>query len=192
MPLDRAQTASDEALIAACARRDPEALEALHRRHYAALYRFCGRLLGPDHPELDDIMQKLFLAVWDSAGRYRPEVSVRAWIFGIAANLTRQHRRGEARRLGALRRLFSGPAPKPAADPEVLVGRQRLLAKLGEALAALPHRYSAVYVMCELEGMKAAEVAEALGVKVGTVWRRLHEARRRLREALEAAKADPQ
>lgn len=176
---------SDEALLAACAAGEVEALGALHDRHYAALRAYAARLLGWDHPEQEDLVQQLFLAVWDSAARYRPEVSVRAWMFGIGANLARRQHQRQQRTQDGLRRLAAQPlAPAGSQAPDEAAALGRLVAALPEAVAALPLKLRVVYVMVQLEGVAGTEAAAALGLKPGTVWRRMHEARRALRDRL--------
>jgi len=56
---------------------------------------------------------------------------------------------------------------------------------LAAALDRLPHDLRTVYVLCDLEDLPGVEAARVLGLRDGTLWRRLHEARRALREAIE-------
>ena len=183
----RAAELSDEALLAACALEDQAALAMLYQRHHQVVYRFLGRLMGSRSPELDDVAQQVFLAVWRQADAYRGSSNVRAWIFGIAANLARRHHRTERRRSSAFER-FSHWVTRSEAGHEKTVINKQLVDRLPAALDALPHDLRVAYIMCEIEEVPGVEAAEALGVKPGTMWRRLHDARKRLREALEGAR----
>jgi RNA polymerase sigma-70 factor (ECF subfamily) len=175
---------SDEALVAACAAGDESALRILYRRHEAALHRFLSRMLGRDAVDVEDLVQQTFLTAWESAGRFRGEARVSSWLFGIGANLARARRRTHLRREGLLARFLPHPEVAPVATDEVLAHRQTL-ARLMEALEALPHDLRVAFVMCEIEEIPGTEAARALGLRPGTLWRRLHDARRRLRAALQ-------
>jgi RNA polymerase sigma-70 factor (ECF subfamily) len=175
---------SDAALVAACAVGEPAALGALFDRHHAALFRFLGRVAPRSGGELDDLVQCTFLEVYRSAGRFRATGAVRSWIFGIAANLARHHLRGEVRRRAALADL-ADLAPPASARPDEQATRRELLARLADALAELPHDLRVAFVLCDLEQIPGVEAARTLGVREGTMWRRLHDARRALRAAIE-------
>lgn len=178
---------SDEALIAACAVGERAALGALFDRHSRPVYRFVARAATVDDDDADDLVQATFVEVWRSAGRYRGKGSARSWIFGIAANLLRHHARKEARRRVALTNLAERPA-NSTSRPDDELARRQLVDWLAAALASLPHDLRIAFVMCDLEEIPGVEAARALSVRPGTMWRRLHDARRRLREALEGGR----
>ena len=77
--------------------------------------------------------------------------------------------------------LESEPTARSADDPLVAA---ELTAEFGKALAALPFRERVVLSLCSVEGLSHGEIAEILGIPVGTVWSRLHTARKRLLVAL--------
>lgn len=186
-PGDRLEL-SDEALVAACISRDPAALAALYRRHQASIHRFICRLVGSRSPEIEDLVQLVFIGAWQSAPRFRQQASVRAWLFGIASNVARKHHRGEQRRQNAFLRLAQRVV-RTAPPPEDAVVRQQLMDRLAAGLQLLPHDLRVAYVLCEIEEVPGVEAARALGVRPGTMWRRLHDARRRLRTSIEGAQA---
>jgi RNA polymerase sigma-70 factor (ECF subfamily) len=173
---------SDEALLASCGVGDPAALGALFDRHHEAVYRLISRLLRAEPTETDDLVQLTFLAVWKSARGYRGKGSVKSFLFGIAANTVRRHFRATRRRLDAL--ADPPPAPAPGTPEDAAVTAQHLR-RLAAALDELPHDLRAAYVLCDLEDLPGAEAARILDIREGTLWRRLHEARRALREAIE-------
>jgi hypothetical protein len=76
-------------------------------------------------------------------------------------------------------------SPDGAAAPDEVALRSQQAHRLAAALDELPHDLRVVYVLCELEDMPGVEAARALDVRPGTLWRRLHEARRALRDAIE-------
>ena len=167
---------SDEALVAACGVGDRGALAVLFRRHNVALHRFCTRMLGEDPA---DVMQSAFLVAWRDAGRFRGQSSVRAWLLGIAANLIRR----ELRSRGHERRAFESMRRRPLAlapDPREQVEQRELVGRLADAIGALPPDLREAFVLCTIEGIPGPEAARILDVRPGTLWRRLHDARKRL------------
>jgi RNA polymerase sigma-70 factor (ECF subfamily) len=177
---------SDEALLAACGVGDPAALGALFDRHHEAVYRLISRLLRTEPSAIDDLVQTTFLEAWRSAKKYDARGAVRSFLFGIAANTVRHHIRSAKRRRDALADL---PEPAPGRGPDDAAMRTQQMSRLAAALDQLPHDLRVVYVMCELEDIPGVDAARALDVRAGTLWRRLHEARRALREAIEGGAA---
>ena len=173
---------SDEALLAACGVGDTAALGALFDRHHEAVFRLVSRLLRTDPGEIDDLVQTTFLEAWRSARGFGGRGAVKSYLFGIAANTVRRYVRGARRRRDMHDRA---PAPPAARTPDDLAMRAQQVNRLAAALEALPADLRVVYVMCDLEEVPGVEAARVLGVRAGTLWRRLHEARRALREAIE-------
>lgn len=175
---------SDEALVAACGTGDAPALGALFDRFHAAVYRFAGRLAMTDDLARDDLVQATFLEVRRAAPSFRGTSSVKTWILGIAANIARHTLRSERRR----RAHQAGFLERAAAAPEPLdeqVERRQLLAQVAEALSALPRDQQIAFLLCDLEQLPGVEVARVLDIPEGTLWRRLHTARKAMRHAIE-------
>lgn len=173
----------DDEVIAGCAAGDRAARARLFERYVDAVHRFVGRMRGSDRDAIDDLVQATFLAAFRSAGRYRGS-SARAWLFGIAANVTRDFARREIRRKRALVLVAELPAPR-ALD----ISDRQLLARLGDAIADLPHDLRAAFVLVDLEGERGTAAAAALAIPEGTLWRRVFLARRALRGALSGGAA---
>lgn len=174
---------SDEALLAACATGDAAALGALFDRFNENVYRFISRLRTVDEAARDDIVQATFLELPRAAKNFRGASSVRTWILGISANMARQHRRSEDRRRVHHERY--GQRPQLAqAQPDAELERRRLVAKVAAALTTLPYDQQVAFALCDLEQIPGVEVASALDIPEGTLWRRLHVARKAVREAI--------
>ncbi len=175
---------TDEALLAACGTGDPNALGALFDRFHEAVYRFAGRLATTDELARDDLVQATFLEIRRTASSFRGPSSVRTWIFGVAANVARHtlrsERRRRARQAKYVEQLHSVPAPIDES-----VEQRKLLARIEAAIADLPRDLQVTVILCDLERLPAAEVARVLAIPEGTLWRRLHTARKSLREAIE-------
>jgi len=173
---------SDEALLASCGVGDSAALGALFDRHHEAVYRLVSRLLRGEPAETDDLVQTTFLEAWKSAASYSGRGSVKSFLFGIAANTARRHFRTTKRRRAA---YADWPEPPPSGAPDEAAVRAQQVARLAAALDELPLDLRAAYVLCDLEDMPGVEAARVLDIRAGTLWRRLHEARRALRDAID-------
>lgn len=177
--------AADRRLVAAVADGDQAALAVLLSRHTHDLWRAARRWVGSDHLA-DDVMADVRLAVWTHAGRYQPTGTVRAWMFGIARNKARQLRRSHIRRLAHEQadqlRPGSGTAATGADPAAVLLGYPRS-SGLGRAFDALPPGLQEPLRLLFDQRMGYAEIAAVLDLPVGTVKRRVFEARERLRQA---------
>jgi len=175
---------SDAALLAGCAQGDAAALASIFDRYATDIHRFLSRLAGVDGDVADDLLQDTFLQVPRAARRFEGRSSARTWLFAIAANVARRHVRTDSRRHRAMDNAANRPCA-PVPGPSDLVNRAELSRLLADAIARLPHKLRVVFIMCEVEEIKGVDAARALGLRVGTLYRRLHDARRRLRAELE-------
>jgi RNA polymerase sigma factor (sigma-70 family) len=183
-PAGTADEMSDDALLAACATGDRAALGALFDRHHDGVRRFLGRLSGTDDRDLDDRVQATFEVVPRAARKFDGRAPVRTWLFGTAANVARHHVRSEVRR----RRLVETAAAQPRGDGRDTrdeVAAKERAERTREAIAALPVKLREAFVLVYLEGLSGTEAARVLACREGALWKRLHEARSKLRHALE-------
>jgi RNA polymerase sigma-70 factor (ECF subfamily) len=172
------------------ARSDPEilrqlaggelgALGELYDRYHETIRRFVARVTS-NAEDVDDLVHATFLGAAQSAGRYDGRPSCRPWLVGIAAQLVRRRRQSLGRFmaiLASLRRL-----PATTVDPRLALQART---DLDRALAGISEAKRMTILMAEVEGMSCAEIAAAFEIPIGTVWTRLHAARRELRRALE-------
>ena len=168
--------APDTIALDRVARGDLGALGSVYDRHATSLLRFVARAAGSHDAE--DLVQQTFILAAKAALTYdgRGE-SARPWLYGIAARLIQQRRRSIARFARAVLRLSEVATrvhdPAPSSDIE-------------RGLRALSDAKRVVIVLAEIEGYMCEEIASMLGIPVGTVWTRLHHARRELRTFYEA------
>ena len=178
---------SDASLLEDFARGETQALGELFDRHHAAVYRFVARLTSTDRADLDDLVQQTFVEVARRASQFRGAAAVRTWLFGIAVNVARHDARSRTRR----RRVIGDfgrerPSQVPGVDrPDETSERNELLERLARAIDALPLPLREAFVACEVEDLPGAEVARQLGIPEGTLWRRLHDARKKVRAFIE-------
>jgi RNA polymerase sigma-70 factor (ECF subfamily) len=168
-----------------------EAFEALYRSHQAGIYTFI--LSQVREPELAaDLTQETFVRAWQSLPRLRKAGAFRGWLHRIAANLVRDEVKSGRARLEVAASVLAtdgeAPAPEPRADaaegPEAMLASQERKGAVWAALAELPAQQRAAVVMHHVEGMSMTEIAEATGVRPGTVMSRLARAREALRKRL--------
>lgn len=152
-------------------------VRALYDAHAPFVARVLQRLTGPG-PHVDELLQETFVTAWKRAASFEGRSTERTWLYGIAANVARHHRRGFARFSlfrGKLERETAIAAPPPAPDDEI--NRAQDAAAVHAALAEMPFKQREAFTLYEIEGMPGEEIAAMLEVPVGTVWRRLHDAR---------------
>ncbi|WP_440072605.1 RNA polymerase sigma factor [Streptosporangium sp. OZ121] len=167
--------------------RDPERFAEIFHRYFAAIHRYASARLGAD--AADDVAAETFLVAFRRRERYDlSRRDARAWLFGIATNLIRRHRRDEVRLYRALGRARdasatgAGAAEADFADAGLVVDAQR---RLAGALAVLKAGDREALLLVAYGELSYAEVSDALGIPPGTVGSRLNRARRRVREVLD-------
>src|SRR3954469_16588192 len=185
----------DPALVKACQRGEPGALDTLIRATYADVYALCRRMLA-DPDEAADATQEVYLRVMRSVLGFRGESAFGTWLHRVTVNvcLTALRKRSRARAAG----MVAGGTPfalpgddaglaSTAGAPDDLAVTAVLAARSEAALARLPEDARAVVVLRDIEGLSTKEVADLLGVTETVVKVRLHRAHARLRTMLVGA-----
>ncbi len=157
---------------------DPFTEEAL--RHFSELRRAARRFARGDGA--DDLVQETFARAFAARASFRDGSNARAWLHRILANTACSAWR-KATREARLRERYAELPAAPSEAPLVERFAGATGARLTAALAALPEPHRRVLQMAEVEGHSYQEIADRLGVPIGTVMSRLHRARRRLRLA---------
>jgi RNA polymerase sigma-70 factor (ECF subfamily) len=191
---DTLTLSNDEELLDRFRRGVTEAFGVLLRRYERELYGYLRRYLG-DSTLAEDVFQNTFLQVYLKSGQFEDGRSVRPWLYAIATNqaidaLRRQARHQavsleQAREVtgegdpGSLSQALvsdhAGP-PELAADGET---REQVRARVDR----LPENLRHVLILAYYQGLKYREIAEIVGIPVGTVKSRLHAALAKLQEA---------
>jgi len=174
----------DDELIVKIGAGDRDAFALLYRKYRAAVHRFAVHVSG-SATVADDVVQEVFVAVIENASAYRADRSgVLPWLLGIARNHVRRWR--------SQRPMLPLPGDGTAAAQEIAIetdpltdlAMERNTAALRRALLDLPIRYREVIVLCDLQELKYADAAQALGCAIGTVRSRLHRGRAMLARRL--------
>lgn len=153
-------------------------IEELYRANFQVIWRGLRRL-GVAERSLDDALQDVFLVAHRKLGTFEARSSHRAWLFGIALRVAREYRRRDARL-----QLDETAVGAAAARPHSEIEARREIEQLDKILGTLQDDQRAVFVMTEIEGFSAPEIAEALAVNLNTVYSRLRLARRAFERAL--------
>jgi RNA polymerase sigma-70 factor, ECF subfamily len=168
---EKAERLADEELMPLIGAKDPEAFAVFYDRHGGAAYSLAYRIVG-DPGAAEDVTQEAFISLWRSGARFdRTRGSVRAWMLSIVRN----------RAIDALR-AGSGRAPKLTFDDDAVL-EQRPAEELTEeeamahetageirgALDQLPGDQSKVIELAYFGGFSQSEIAQMLGVPLGTV-----------------------
>lgn len=178
----RASRGEDLALARAAALGDREAFERIVHLHGPGMLRYARRLVS-DPGDAEEAVQDAFVAAWRSLERYRGDSALRTWLFGLtshkAVDLARRRRPQPVDE-----ELVAARPAGPTSDPWEHAGAAELARELDRALAELPYRQRACWLLVELEGLSQAEVAQVLRIGPDAVRGQLFRARRTLEERM--------
>jgi RNA polymerase sigma-70 factor (ECF subfamily) len=167
--------------MARLAAGDSGALGELYDRYHQHTRRFIARATA-DAEDVDDLVHATFLAAASSAARYDGRACARPWLIGIAVQHLRRRRQARGRFFAALRALAGARTVAVSVDKAVTAATAR--GDIERALRGISEAKRVTLLMAEVEEMSCAEIATLLRIPIGTVWTRLHAARRELRQAL--------
>jgi RNA polymerase sigma-70 factor (ECF subfamily) len=162
---------------------------SVHAEHAQFAWASLQRL-GISGNDLDDLLQEVFVVVHQRLHTFDGSSPMQAWIFGICKRVAAAHRR----RAYVRRERPGATVPEPTSeesgqDPEQAAAARQSSEQLTAILDELELEKRAVFVMFEIDEMPCEEIAAALGVPVGTVYSRLHAARKAFQKALSRSKA---
>ncbi len=178
----------DHRLIRKATAGDPDAFSLLVERYQQRVFKLISRMVG-NREQVEDLVQEVFLKAYRKIDSFRFESSFFTWLYIIAVNTCRNHyRRFEP---------FTVPVdPDPDDDvpgvvlrsqfelPDDAAHREEMALAVRDALESLPADHREVLVMCDLEGLGYQEIAEVLGIPIGTVRSRIFRARAAMKTIL--------
>jgi RNA polymerase sigma-70 factor, ECF subfamily len=166
--------AQDAKLLARVVDGDHDAFDQIMRNHEDRVFSVCLRLMGDRELALD-ATQETFLTAFRKASQFKGNAALGTWIYRIAVNTCYdQHRKLKRRRFDPMPDHVD-PADHAAMDAVESAG---VRPELQRALAALSPDFRAAVILSDVEGLPLPEVAEILGVPVGTVKSRIFRGRR--------------
>lgn len=178
---DDLATASDSQLVRKCQQGDRQSFRLLYRRYQqrvrSTLYQLCGKEI------LDDLMQEVFLRIWQGLPKLRQPAHFSTWLYRITWNVASDQRRKFARNRQEQTVLENQAQLRDHESPELMQMYYQDLVQRG--LQTLSFDQRVVIVLHDLEDVPQKEVAKILAIPVGTVKSRLFNARTKLRKFLQ-------
>lgn len=182
----------DAALVERCQKGEVAAFEPLVEKYRQRVWRLAYNVLR-DREEAMDAAQEAFIRAYQALPNFRGQSAFYTWLFRIAMNVAADRARARAARGRAFgtervpeeewdRVMVEQPAGSPAPDTAAASAEQR--ARIDQALATLSEQHRAIISLSDIEGLSYREIADVLGIPIGTVMSRLHNARKRLKAAL--------
>lgn len=168
---------TDAALLEAWAGGDPAAGETLFARHFESVVRFFQNKVERDQ---EDLIQKTFLGCLESRARFRGDGSFRAFLFGVAHNVLGKHLRGRYRDRTSPLDFAHVSIAELGATPSQLVADDQRQQLMLIALRRIPLDHQTVLELHYWEAMTAQEIAQMLGLALGTAKTRLRRAKQLL------------
>ena len=169
----------DRNLIARAKAGDTEAFEVLYHQHVGRVYAVCLRIVV-DTARAEELTQQAFTRAWEMLHSFRGESAFSTWLHRIAVNVVLVDLRSERRRTA---RIETNSEVEQFDDPFQHISPE-ISIDLEDAIAALPTRARAIFVLHDIEGYRHEDIAEMLTLAVGTCKAQLHRARKLLKERL--------
>jgi RNA polymerase sigma-70 factor, ECF subfamily len=180
-------TVEDLELVNRAQKGDVGAFSALVERYQGRVYNLAFRLVS-NADDAADVAQESFIAAYESLKRFRGESSFYTWLYRLVVNKALTYRRSrDSRQEFAVGDGETGAflaAADGGAGPVRAVEEKERAELVQAAIAGLPGDFRAVVVLRDVEGLEYEEIADVLGVAVGTVKSRLHRGRLLVRDTL--------
>ena len=157
-------------------------VEELFRAHASYVAAFLARL-GMPASEVDDLVQEVFLVVHRKGGFEVGVAQPKTWLGAIAVRVASSRRRSHRRSREHTNDEVLQAAVSPNATPDERLQARQSLSRVQQALDHLDLDHRAAFVLYEVEGQSCQDIATSLELPVGTVYSRLHHARKRFAEA---------
>lgn len=154
-------------------------LRQVFEAHHAFVWR-SARRLGVPMTDIDDVVQDTFIVAARRLAEFEGRSSIRTWLFSIASHVAHTYRRSETRRVRKAKAAAVSIAC--AVDPYARSEAAELLCRLS---AELEEDHRTAWILHDLEGMTAPEIAEGLGLELNTVYSRVRSARKHVDAALQ-------
>lgn len=176
---------SDSAIVAALRRGDRTGFDHAYARYHVRIHRFLSRLVR--RPDVtDDLVQDTWMALARSGASLREDTDLAAWLFTVARNEARSHRRWSVLDVTRFVTLGDEPHASPSAGPELEAEASRAAERLERALSEVSASHREVLLLIVVEGLSQEQVASVLGIAYEAVRQRLSRARAALAERLAA------
>ncbi len=159
---------------------DPKAFEQLYHENVGRVYAVCLRICA-DRTRAEELTQDVFVRTWTMLPSFRGESAFSSWLHRLAVNVVLVDLRSQRRRTA---RVQTAQDLEQYDSPDDVAPLGTAM-DLDDAIAKLPPQARAIFVLHDIDGYKHEEIAEQLGLAVGTTKAQLHRARKLLKEVLE-------
>ena len=184
--ISRMNAAHPSWLVTECIAGNEDAIALLVRQYEGSVFRLALSIVG-DITEANEITQDTFIAALRALPSYEEQKSFKAWLFTIAVNQSRSHLRKQKaleRLKTSLTTLFRVEFQKQTLPEEMVIQNEKEAA-LWNSLQQMDEKHRIVVVLRYFHELSVTEISEILAIHEGTVHSRLHNAREKLRSALE-------
>jgi len=184
--IGRMNAAHPSWLVSECIAGNEDAIAIFVRQYEGSIFRLALSIVG-DSAEANEITQDTFIAALHALPAYKEQKSFRAWLFTIAVNQSRSHlrkRKALERLKTSLTTLFRVEFQKQTMPEEAVIQNEKEAA-LWNSLHQMDERHRIVVVLRYFHELSVTEISEILAIHEGTVHSRLHNAREKLKTALE-------
>jgi RNA polymerase sigma-W factor len=178
----------DRVLVERCLKGEERAFGELLDKYKASVYGICCRMVR-NRTDAEDLAQEVFIRTFSVLDRYDPSFPFSSWLFRITSNLCIDFlRKGKGSTIsldqpiegsdGEMQRQLPANIVKPDREMET----REMMATLEDAIATLPEHYRIIVILRHQEQMSYEEIADDLGIPLGTVKARIHRARNMIKE----------
>ena len=179
---------TDQEIVRRCIAGDPDAFAILVQRYGGRVYNIAFRITN-DADAAKDCAQEAFIRAYRALHQYDPALPFGPWLFRIATNASLNHVQRWHAHESPVEELPES-VEESEQGPEATTLRREALAEVVAALAELPPRYRAALTLRHMQQLSYQEVADALGIPLGTVKTHLHRARAALKSRMAARRRD--
>jgi RNA polymerase sigma-W factor len=178
----------DRVLVERCLKGEERAFEELLRKYRNSVYSICYRMVR-NQTDAEDLAQDVFIRTFSVLDRYDPSYPFSSWLFRITSNLCIDFLRKAKGGMVSLDQPIEGSEgsiqrqlPSDVVKPDREMENKEMMAALEEAISVLPEHYRIIVILRHQEQMSYEEIADDLGIPLGTVKARIHRARNMIKE----------
>ncbi len=158
--------------------------EAVISAHHGEIYRYLHRVTGRAG-DADDLSQETFLRAFRAFGALPKDANVRAWLFSIATNLTKNHFRSESRRRVAYGEVWASMREADGAAPEAELVSRETGALVEGSVQRLPLKQRLAFIQRKIHGLDYEAIGQSLGCSAESARAHVFQALRKIRQALD-------
>ena len=178
----------DRVLVERCLKGEERAFEELLNKYKNSVYSICYRMVR-NQTDAEDLAQDVFIRTFSVLDRYDPSYPFSSWLFRITSNLCIDFLRKAKGGMVSLDQPIEGSEgtiqrqlPADVVKPDREMENKEMMAALEEAISTLPEHYRIIVILRHQEQMSYEEIADDLGIPLGTVKARIHRARNLIKD----------